>query len=167
MAVSSNTLDNNRDGGGHMRKGCRIFLLFCFLSVLAGCAVAPPKTFIKTYDEPGVWKSVEIREGLSHGQIWEILVDTLTQKHDLEVLQKDGGYIRTSWKYTYFEGDKVVDRYRSRIVVKLSGSPSWNKAQVKCESNWMEKQGWIMGYDTRLLEDVYGDIQGKLGRVRR
>jgi hypothetical protein len=166
MTVSWINPDNHYDGGDRMRKSCSMLLLFCLSLVLAGCA-GPPKTFIKTYDEPGIWKSVQIREGLSHGQIWEMLVDTLTQKHDLEVLQKDGGYIRTSWKYTYFEGDKVIDRYRSRIVVKLSGSPSWDKAQVKCESNWMEKQGWIMGYDTRLLEDIYGDIQGKLGRVRR
>jgi hypothetical protein len=156
----------NHNGGHHMRKIVVVFLLFCFSLVLTSCA-GPPKTFIQTFDDPGVWKSVEIREGLNNAQIWEMLVDTLSQKYDLEVLQKDSGYLRTSWKYTFFEGSRVVEHYRSRIVVKLNGVPVWNKAQIKCESNWMEKQGWIMGYDTRLLEDIYGDIQGKLGRVRR
>ena len=133
--------------------------------LLAGCAM-PPKSFLKTYDEPGVWKTVDIRQDLDKGKAWRDLVDTLSQKYDLEVLEKESGYLRTSWKYTYVRGGEISSRYRSRIVVKLLGDP-WDKVQVKCESNWLEDQGWIMGYDIRLLEDVYGDIQGKLGRVRR
>jgi hypothetical protein len=132
----------------------------------AGC-VTPPDTFMRTHDEPGIWKAIEVREGVSNDKAWEVLVDTLSQKYDLEVLERNAGYIRTAWKYTYFSGDKVIDRYRSRIVVKLTGTPVWDKAQVKCESNWLDKSGWILGYDARLLEDIYGDIQGKLGRVRR
>ena len=134
--------------------------------LLSGCATAP-RTFMRTHDEPGIWKTVEIREGLNNDKIWEILVDTLSQKYDLEVLEKDAGYIRSSWKYSYFAGGQVVDRYRSRIVVKVKGTPDWDTVQVKCESNWLGNKGWILGYDTRLLEDIYGDIQGKLGRVRR
>lgn len=134
--------------------------------IIAGCA-SPPRSFVATRDDPGVWKIVEIREGLSNEQTWTIIVDTLSQKYDLEVLQKDGGYLRTSWKYTYLDGEKVSDRYRTRFVIKLSGSPTWDKAQLKCESNWLEDEGWISGYDTHLLEEIYGDIQGKLGRVRR
>jgi hypothetical protein len=148
-----------------MIKAVTITLFTCL--VLTGCATTPPETFMRTHDEPGIWKSVEIREGSTNDKIWEILVDTLSQKYDLEVLERDAGYIRSSWKYTFFEGEKVIDRYRSRIVVKLTGTPTWDKAQVKCESNWLDKHGWILGYDTRLLEDIYGDLQGKLGRVRR
>ena len=74
--------------------------------------------------------------------------------YDLEVIERDAGYIRSSWKYSYFSGDKVIDRYRSRIVVKLKGVPDWKTVQVKCESNWLDNKGWILGYDTRLLEDI-------------
>ncbi len=137
-----------------------------FALLLVGCTTAP-KTFMRTQDEPGIWKTVEIREGLGNDKIWEVLVDTLSQKYDLEVLERDAGYIRSSWKYSYFSGQQVVDRYRSRVVVKVKGTPDWDTVQVKCESNWLDDRGWILGYDTRLLEDIYGDIQGKLGRVRR
>jgi hypothetical protein len=141
-------------------------IMIVTMLIMAGCA-SPPRTFVATRDDPGVWKIVEIREGLTNEQVWTIIVDTISQKYDLEVLQKEGGYLRTSWKCTYLEGEKVSDRYRTRFVIKLSGSPSWDKAQLKCESNWMEDEGWIAGYDTQLLEEIYGDIQGKLGRVRR
>lgn len=146
-----------------MRKTVLLALVPAVL--LAGC-VSPPKTFLRTYDEPGIWKAVEIREAMAKDDVWRVLVDTLSQTYDLEVLQKDAGYMRTSWKYSYIRGGQVSSRYRSRIVVKLTGA-DWRSLQVKCESNWLESEGWVLGYDTRLLEDVYGDIQGKLGRVRR
>ena len=145
----------------------KLLLLLLFLAIaFVGCLVFPPDTFIKTFDEPGIWKSVEIREGITKDDLWKIVVDSLSQKYDLEVLEKDSGYLRSSWKYTYIIRGTVSDKYRSRIIVKFVGD-DWEVAQVKCESNWLETRGWILGYDTRLLEDVYGDIQGRVGRIRR
>ena len=147
-------------------KKLSIFALLFAVIFMAGCSM-PPKTFRKTYDEPGIWKVVDVRQGMEKNELWRMLVDTLSQKYDLEVLEKDSGYLRTSWKYTQVsQFGNVSDRYRSRIVIKLIGS-NWSKIQVKCESNWLSKRGWLMGYDTRLLEDVFGDIQGRVGRVRR
>ena len=92
-----------------------------------------------------------------------MLVDTLSQKFDLEVLQKDAGYMRSAWKYTFYKGGKVSERYRSRMTVKLLGTP-WDRAQIKCESNWLKGDEWEVGYDEAILDDVYKDIQGKLSR---
>lgn len=154
-----------------------IWIGIMLLTLCGGCMM-PPKTFIKTFDEPGVWRTIEIREDLAKEETWRLVVDTLTQRHDLEVLEKESGYIRTSWKYTYITPmGQISEHYRSRIVVKFLGE-DWKTAQVKCETNWMEKGqggciggisrgGWVMGYDTRILEDIYGDLQGKIGRVRR
>lgn len=143
-----------------------LVISIAILAVCGGCAMMP-KTFVKTYDEPGVWKAIEIRDDLSKDDMWRMTIDTLSQRHDLEVLEKESGYVRTSWKYTYITPfGAISEQYRSRIVVKFLGG-DWKTAQVKCESNWLEKRGWIMGYDTRILEDIYGDLQGKMGRVRR
>ena len=129
------------------------------------CALSPPKSFIQTFDEPGRWASIEIKTGQTKEDVWRTVVDTLAQKFDLEVLEKDSGYVRTSWKYTYVYDGRVVSRYRARIVVKFRDA--WRTMQVKCEANWLEGGGWTQGYDTRLLEDAYGDLQGKVGFVRR
>ena len=146
--------------------GMKVFLTVLLASIIFAACASPPKTFIKTYDEPGIWKTIDIRDNMEKDRIWRLLVDTLSQKYDLEVLEQDSGYLRTSWKYTYIRGGAISNRYRSRIVVKLPDE-DWSLAQIKAESNWLEDEGWVPGYDTRLLEDVYGDIQGKLGRVRR
>jgi hypothetical protein len=134
-----------------------------------GCFSMMPSTFVRTHDEPGIWKSIEIKDGLAKDDVWRTVVDALSQKYDLEVIEKESGYLRTSWKYTYVQPgqNSVSDRYRSRIVAKFMGD-KWDVVQVKCESEWLEpNSGWIMGYDSRLLEDVFGDLQGRVGRVRR
>jgi len=146
-----------------------IFVAFIFL--VAGCARLPD-TFIRTYDEPGVWKSIEVKEGMSKDELWRTVVDAISQKFDLEVIEKESGYLRTSWKFTYiesgFRGGGVSDRYRSRIILKFT-EENWKILRVKCESHWLDsgRSSWIIGYDTLLLEDVFGDLQGRLGRVRR
>lgn len=146
-----------------------IFVVFIFL--VAGC-VRLPDTFIRTYDEPGVWKSIEVKEGMSKDELWRTVVDAISQKFDLEVIEKESGYLRTSWKFTYIESDfrggRASDRYRSRIILKFTGE-NWKILRVKCESHWLDsgRSSWIVGYDTLLLEDVFGDLQGRLGRVRR
>ena len=137
-----------------------ICILICF------ACNQPPETFLKTYDEPGVWKSIEVREGLTKEDAWKTVVDAIAQKFDLEVLDKESGYLRTSWKFSYIIQGKVSDKYRSRIIIKFQSGEA-KLIQVKSEANWLETDGWILGYDTRLLEDVYGDLHGRIGRVRR
>lgn len=140
-------------------------LVAMFTLIIAGCGLQPPTTFIKTFDTSSNWRSIEVREELERAQIWTIMVDTLSQTYDLEVINDSAGYIRTSWKYTYIKNGNVISNYRSRIVVKAVDN--WAQVQVKCESNWLSEEGWEVGYDSRLLEDAYGDLQGKIGRVRR
>jgi len=145
--------------------------IFLILIVFCSCMSYPPATFVKTFDEPGMWKSIETKDGVEKAVLWRTIVDALTQQFDLEILDKDSGYIRTSWKYTYIQQGLVSQNYRSRIVLKFVGD-DWKVVQVKCESNWLESSsfrgsGWVLGYDSKLLEDVYGDLQGRVGRIRR
>jgi len=157
-------------------KKIYLFIVTAFIFFIsAGCVVSLPETFRRTYDEPGVWKSIEVMEGISKDELWKTVVDAISHKFDLEVIEKDSGYIRTSWKFTYIEpefagrtSERVSDRYRSRVILKFTGE-NWNILQVKCESHWLARGNisWIIGYDTALLEDVYGDLQGRIGRIRR
>jgi len=154
-----------------MRKKYLFIVVVFILFLIAGCARLP-ETFIRTYNEPGIWKSIEVREGISRDELWRTVVDAISQKLDLEVIEKESGYLRTSWKFTYikagFRGGGVSDRYRSRIILKFTGE-NWKILRVKCESHWLDsgRSSWIVGYDSLLLEDVFGDLQGRLGRVRR
>jgi hypothetical protein len=138
------------------------FFVFVFLGACA--AVRTPATFVRyttgTFDEPGAWKSIEVREGISKDNLWRAAFDALAEKYDIEAAWKENGYIRTGWKYT-------GDRYLSRITLRMLGD-DWATLKVRCEAMLTITPGYaIYGQDTRLLQDVYGDLQGRVGRVRR
>ncbi len=141
-------------------------VLATVLMIGCGGGLRPPPTFIRTLDEAGTWRSIEVRSGLEGDELWTTTVDAMARSFDLEVMDKPSGYIRTSWKFTFIRSGEVIDRYRARIVVKFQGT-DWTTLEVKSEANWLSDRGWEVGYDSRLLEDVFGDLQGRLGRVRR
>ena len=136
--------------------------IFALLSI--SCTASRPKTFIVSHDQTANWRVIEVRKDINaREKVWNTIVDTIATKYDLEVIERDSGYLRTSWKYTYMIRQSVSDKYRSRLVVKLNQEST--QAKIKIESNWLSSSGWVGGYDTALLEDVYSDLQGKIGRV--
>lgn len=141
------------------------FVVLAAVLLASGCK-SPPTSFQRTIDQPGVWKSIEVRDGLSADQVWNFTIDTVGLKYDLEVIQKESGYLRGSWKYTLLDGDALSERYRSRVIVKVM-PPDVRIVQVKCEANWLDGNGWIQGIDTEVQNEIYGDLQGRIGRVRR
>jgi hypothetical protein len=134
--------------------------------IMSGCASAgPPPTFTETHSETGTWRSIEVREGMAKPQLWSTVVDALSSKFDIEVVERESGYVRTSYKFTTISNGKQRDNYRSRIVAKFN--PDWSVLQVKSESGWLEDRNWIDGYDSQVLNDIYMDLQGRIGRVTR
>ena len=127
-------------------------LLACLL--LVGCK---PKTFVKSHE--AVWASVELSDDLTYEQAWEKTVDTLTRNFDLEILDRDNGYIRTGWLYTWT--GKRSEAYSVRITVNFKN----NNRVVSFKPEAMYKN--VTGYDTRLLQTIKTDIMGLLGRETR
>lgn len=134
------------------------------LALVVGCAAKPPASFVQTAEQG--WKAIELRPELTEDQAWKIAVDTVGSKYDIETLNKDGGYVRTGWIYTFIQQGTINQNYRSRITVKFD--PTQKVCQVKVEAQWLTQQeGWIAGYDQTLLNEAYTDLQGKLGRIVR
>ncbi len=52
-----------------------------------------------------------------------------------------------------------------RVYPQIDGQGRENLS-VQSEANWLSKGGSVLGNDTRLLEDIYGDLQGRIGSVR-
>ena len=127
----------------------------------------PPITFVQTADESGNWRTIEFRDGLTKDNVWPYIVDALAMKYDLEICQADSGYVRSSWKFTNFtRAQGGIYRYRSRVTVKVN-TTSWTQLKVKNDSQWLSRKGWLLGYDTEIVEDVYGALQGAVGRAVR
>lgn len=137
------------------------FLLLVVLSLI-GCR-SVPASFISTY-ETG-WASIEVREGMKYEAAWQEVTDVLAKKFELEMISKDGGYLRTSWIYTWWKVGERTENYRVRAIVKFS--PDGRKVDIKTEANYLRGKQWLVGSDTRLLETVKTDIMGVVGRTTR
>ncbi len=135
-----------------------IVILFTFI----GCSSAPG-SFIQSY-EPG-WTSIEIRENLDAESAWSQVVDVLAKKFELEMISKDGGYVRTSWIYTWWKVGQRTENYRVRAIVKFSANGK--NVDIKTEANYLDSDQWIVGFDDRLLETIKTDIMGVVGRTTR
>ena len=148
----------------HLYASTRCYGYFLFLVVLSltGCR-SIPASFISTY-EPG-WSSIEVREGMKYEAAWQEVTDVLAKKFELEMISKDGGYLRTSWIYTWWKVGERTENYRVRAIVKFS--PDGRKVDIKTEANYLRGKQWLVGSDTRLLETVKTDIMGVIGRTTR
>ena len=130
--------------------------------VLGGCA---PSTFVK---QSAGWKTIEFNEN-TQGNFdiaWQKCVDTIARDYDLEMLDKDSGYLRTAWIYGISGG--VYNRYRGRITVKFPELKAPTKVDVKTEAQWlsnMESGIWPPGWDKTFQRDVYTALSGRLGRT--
>lgn len=147
-----------------MRK--LICLLFVFAISVAGCA---PATFVR---QPAGWKTIELRPEMqnSYKDAWQVAVDSIAREWDIEILDKESGYLRTAWKYGIAgtTGTQIA-RYRGRISLKFSTVRAENpeKAEIKTEASWYDPSYylWIPGYDTTMQRDVYEVLSGRLGRT--
>ncbi len=130
-----------------------------------GCA---PSTFVQ---QPSGWKSIELREGLAKNfdASWQTVVDTIARDYDIELVDKNSGYLRTAW--TYGISGSSSQRYRGRLTVKFSDVKAPEKVEIKTDAAWFSTNnpfgyaGWIPGYDTAFQRDVFTALSGRLGRT--
>ena len=133
--------------------------------IATGCFIFNnrPESFIRM-SEP-TWSSIEIKSNITPDDAWQQVVDVVAKKFELEMISKEGGYVRTAWIYTWWKQGEVTSQYRVRVIVKFSAD--WKKVDVKTDANYLRKGVWEVGYDTRLLETVKTDIMGVVGRTTR
>lgn len=148
-------------------KRCKMRVLIIFIisiSSLISCGVNKPQNFIKT-QEQGVWRSVNLHNNYGlfrpkNPEVWRRVIDVLSEKYDIIMSDMASGYIRTDWKKM-----TVTDKqYQTRVIAKMQGR-IWHTAKLKIEARWRadNDNAWIIGYDKAVLNDIYRDIQGRLG----
>ena len=137
-------------------------IILLLTTLLVGCG-GGPSTFIQKY-EP-TWVSVEIRDDLSTEQAWKEVVDIVAKQFELEIISKDGLYLRTPWIYTWAKKGKLTENYRVRLIIKFSANG--RRIDIRADAEKFDGEKWIVGYDKRLLETVKTDIMGVVGRVTK
>jgi hypothetical protein len=139
------------------------FSLISFIVVAVISCVTLPQGFVVTGDP--TWSTIEIRDGMDYELAWREVVDVIAKKFEMEMLSKDGAYLRTAWSHSWYAAGRVSQNYRVRVIAKFSTDR--RKVDVKTEANYLGRAGWVSGTDTRLLTTVKTDIMGVVGRVTR
>jgi len=135
----------------------KYILVIGVLAILFTSCSPVPETFVSTM-EP-TWATIELREDVSYDKAWTTVMDLIIRNFDIEIAQKENGYIRTAWLFTWT--GKYTEYYRVRITVKF---PADRKTvEVKSEAYYRDK----IGFDTRLLQTLKSDVMGTVGRTTR
>ena len=147
-----------------MRKS--ILLSTLFASLIICCVGCAPSTFVK--GRSAGWKTIELNDSLvgQYEAAWQKTVDTIARDHDIEMLDKDSGYLRTSWTYGISGG--TFNRYRGRLTIKYTDIENPDKMEVKTDAQWLSNPSagvWQQGFDSMLDRDVFTALSGRLGRT--
>jgi hypothetical protein len=128
-----------------------------------------------------VWKEIPVRDDLQgqYEKCWQSAINTLLDNHfDLASTDKDSGYIRTTENtgVVILKGDWA---YKVQVSVKFSYLPGDPKASpptqgsvqklriqaagIVAESKNGRLKHYLKGYDTEVLQNLFQDLQAKLG----
>ena len=142
-----------------MKPGMNIRLLMGLVISIAVTGCMAPQTFVKT-PEP-LWSTIYLGPDIPYDRAWEVVIDTLTKRFDIEIMSRQDGYARTSWMYTWT--GTVDQKYRVRITAKFA--PGRKIVQIKSEAEYGGPGAWVAGYDTRLLETVKAELKDTIGQM--
>jgi hypothetical protein len=136
-----------------------LFLFIMAFCCLGGCQ-SRPQTFI---EQPATWNSVTIRKGLAKDAAWQKVADLLAKNYDLEVMNKDTGYIRTAYKLTMdrYSNGQMESCYRKRVTAKIQSDA--DIIEIKTEAGWWDATCWVEGYDSGDLSTLKTDIAAVIG----
>ena len=137
-----------------------LVLALVFGMTVVGCKSAP-SSFQSGSGSAGD-TTVLLRQGLDTDQAFREAVFILTRHgFEPEMMQPEGGYIRTRWNNSWNDRNKVLEYYRVRVVINFN--PSRTQMIVSAPSEWLNNGQWVTGYDTRAIETLRTDLTQSIG----
>lgn len=123
------------------------FLIACSLFMFVGCVSLAPKGFVA---QLAGWNTIQMRAGITEAKAWNTFVSVISEKYDIEVMEKESGYIRTNW---------IVEGSTANRIIEPN-----NTLRIKVESRYYDKlrEEWVTGFSNTVTEAVKQDLQGRL-----
>ena len=125
----------------------------------------PPAAFMPTTSDIRTTRVVDLREGVTKAAAFRAATDLLTQKYSVDVSDQKAGFLMTPWQTGASRQGGPDFRYRTRIIIRFLGD-DWKQASVRAEANWQHDDGWDVGVDTKLLDDVANDLATRIGNKK-
>lgn len=135
----------------------KIVLALCLCLVCVGSMEAK-KTWKKGTAE---WKKIQIQESLDYNHAFNTALEMVSNNYEMDLINKDGGYIRSEWSYMKNKKGKRIKDMRMRITIKFNHDRT--QLQVRTEAQKLKRDEWIEGEDSALSKQIRDDLQGALG----
>ena len=133
----------------------KVIILAFGAMLLASCGSS--KSWHKGQAE---WMRVPIHENFDYNKAFATAIDLLSEKYEMEMINKDGGYARTATNYYRKKSGRTDEKKRVRVTLKFNHDRT--QLSVKTEVQKYKKGDWIDGYDTKLGRQTRDDLQGVL-----
>jgi len=128
-----------------------LILLVGLIPLFSGCAPLPTNT-------DNGWITYEVRDGLSFGDAWNIVVDIiLSHDYQFETIVRDDGYMKSEWKYETVP-DFASD-VRTRIAVKFTYGRK--TVRIKYETEYLTGEA-VPGLDIPRVADIKEHIRDQI-----
>jgi hypothetical protein len=146
--------------GEKMKKTRFVLLGALVLVTLCSCAVSNTGWTTQNCADQG-WSNIPLGAKLTYDIVWDDLTSLVGRQFEFDMLQKESGYIRTKWNYTWATDGARSETYRTRLMLKVSDIRQ--KIEIQSEAEKMQGNVWVSGCDTKLLTTMKRDIQGMFG----
>lgn len=138
-----------------LKMTCSCLVAGLFVMVALGCASV--KGWHKGQAE---WMRVMIHENFNYNKAFSTALDLLTEKYEMEMINKDGGYARTAWNY-YRKSKGGIDK-KARVRITLKFNHDRTQLSVRTEVQRLIRGEWVDGYSDKLGRQIRDDLQGVL-----
>jgi hypothetical protein len=104
----------------------------------AGPTATAPSSFVRTTAEAPAIRNVEVRDGLTHQQAMRTLVDALSERYVVDVVDPRAGFAMTTWQANLMREGVPDLRYRTRVVARFVDE--WRSLQIRSEARYARAQ---------------------------
>lgn len=123
----------------------------------------PPPTFVQTTSDSRMIRVIDVQPGQAKPALFKAASDLLAQKSSIDVSDPRAGFLMSPWQSNFIR-DGVPDlQYRTRVIIRFIGD-DWKQVSVRAEANWQHGDGWDIGIDTKLLDDVANELAARVGK---
>jgi hypothetical protein len=126
-------------------------------------ASGPPETFVQTSSDARATRVIELRDGTTKAAAFQAATDLLMKRFSIDVTDQHAGFLMTPWQASFVRNGAPDLHYRTRITIRFLGD-DWKQVSVRADANWQRAEEWDVGYDSKLLDDVSTDLQGRVGK---
>jgi hypothetical protein len=131
-----------------------LLIIALVLGFCLGCATAPIR-----------WVSTPEYPDMDYDRAWQIIVSTITEDFEIDVIEKDSGYLMTAWKTVSMTGKEFLSDWNNagvKVICKVENRDPF-KLKIKVQRGTTQGGTWVAkSGDEKLEAELFEQIKLRL-----